>query len=145
MRRGVAAVGLGLAALTSVGVAAPQVTTLLATGTTWDGTPLAYPAGAARVTAMKIRLEEGDAVAFHCHPVPTFGYVLEGSIRVRLKSGRERLFHQGEALAEVVNTLHKGVPVGGPVEFVVFYARASGMEVSLAADDPRCREQPPGS
>ena len=90
-------------------------------------------------------VEEADAVAFHCHPVPTFGYVLEGSIRVRLKSGRERLFHQGEALAEVVNTLHKGVPVGGPVEFVVFYAGASGMEVSLAADDPRCREQPPGS
>ena len=49
------------------------------------------------------------------------------------------------ALAEGVNTLHKGVPVGGPVGVVVFYAGASGMEVSLAADDPRCREQPPGS
>lgn len=143
MKAGVVATAMWLAATGAAVVAAPRSATLLDSSTSWDGAPLSYPAGKARITAMKITLEEGDAVAFHCHPVPTFGYILEGSIRVLLASGREQVFHQGQALAEVVNTLHRGVAVGGRVEFVVFYAGADGVELSLAADDRRCQGRPP--
>ncbi|MDX1734308.1 MAG: cupin domain-containing protein [Halioglobus sp.] len=125
---------LALAA-TATSAAAPE--RLLDTTTTWEGGALSYPEGEARVTAVMLRIDEGDEPPFHCHPVPTMGYVLRGEVEVETASGKTAVFREGDSVVEVMRTVHRGKALRGPVEIIVFYAGATGVPVSvLPADDP---------
>lgn len=109
-----------------------KVTSLLASTASWNGAPLAWPAGQAEVTALHIEIAAGAETGWHMHPVPSFAYVLEGELEVRLKDGAVKRFAAGQALAEVVNTMHNGRNVGnGPVKLVVFYVGASGSTLTI--------------
>lgn len=114
---------------------AAEVTPLNTATFTWDGTPLHYPkSGNAEATAIKIKLAPGEAPAFHCHPVPTLGYMLLGAIEVELMtSGEKKMFKQGDAVFEVVNTWHRGKNISEtePAEFVVFYTGTKGIENTI--------------
>lgn len=105
---------------------------LLTTSTSWDGSPLRYPVGKPQLTSVRIRLGESQEIPFHCHPVPTFGYVLSGVLEVQTASGERHRFEQGDAVVEVVNTWHQGKAVGGPVEIIVFHAGVEGVPATLA-------------
>ncbi len=110
------------------------VSTLLKTSHSWDGTPLQYPAGQAEVTGMLIEIAPGAETGWHLHQIPSFGMVLAGELEVRLQDGRVKRLKSGDALAEVVNTLHNGRSVGAtPVKLVVFYAGAVGQPLSVKA------------
>lgn len=120
--------------------AAVKVTTLLQTTTSWDGKPLAYPAGQAEITGMMIEIAPGGETGWHLHPVPSFGMIIEGELEVQLKDGAVKRLKPGEALAEVVDTLHNGRNVGAvPVKLVVFYAGSTDrvLTVREQAQDPR--------
>lgn len=105
--------------------ASVKVTKLLQSPASWNGVALAYPSGQAEVTAMLIEIAPGAETGWHLHPVASFAYILEGELEVRLKDGAVKRLAPGQALAEVVNTLHNGRNVGsGPVKLVVFYAGA---------------------
>lgn len=114
-----------LTAATAYGVepnAAIKVQTLTRTTTTWAGQPIRYPDGPAEVTGLLIEIAPGAETGWHAHPVPSFAMVLEGTLVVRLKDGREQTVHAGEAVAEVVDTAHNGRNAGEvPVKLVVFY------------------------
>lgn len=111
--------------------AAVKVTTVLKTETSWNGKPIEYPSGKAEITGMVVEIAPGGETGWHLHPVPSFGMVLEGELEVHLKSGAVKLLKPGEALAEVVNTLHNGRNVGSvPVKLVVFYTGAVGQKLS---------------
>ena len=97
---------------------------LLETQTSWDGGDLAYPAGKAQVTSVILHIEPGVEPPFHCHPVPTMGYVLRGTVEVETEAGNTRRFSAGSAVVEVMNTLHRGRALGEPVDIIVFYAGA---------------------
>jgi quercetin dioxygenase-like cupin family protein len=110
---------------------------LLRTTKTWNGGDIVYPAGKAEITSIKVTIEEGKTTPFHCHPVPTMGYILKGTVEVETKSGEKTLVSEGESMVEVLSTLHRGKAIGGPVEILVFYAGAESMPTTvLAADDP---------
>ncbi|MDZ7784268.1 MAG: cupin domain-containing protein [Halioglobus sp.] len=110
---------------------------LLQTRTTWEGGAIVYPEGKAQVTAVILSLAPGDEPAFHCHPVPTMGYVLEGEIEVETSEGEKAVFREGQAVAEVMGTVHRGRALDGPARIVVFYAGAVDMpNTVLPADDP---------
>lgn len=115
-----------------------EVTPLLDADKSWNGGDFSYPAGQPEITSAKIRLEPGDKVPFHCHAVPTFGYILEGKIKVSLKSGQARVFEKGQSLVEVFKTTHRGEAVEGPVELVVFYAGAKGLQNTYKEGSPEC-------
>lgn len=105
--------------------ASVKVTKLMQAPASWNGALLAYPAGQAEITAMLIEIAPGAQTGWHLHSVPSFGYLLEGELEVSLKDGAVKRLAAGQALAEVVNTLHNGRNVGsGPVKLVVFYAGA---------------------
>lgn len=107
---------------------------------TWEGKPFAYPPGTPQVTAFMLRLEEGQAVPFHCHPVPTMGYVLKGTIEVETPDGRKKIMREGEPAVEVFRTVHRGRAVGGPVEIIVFYAGSTDMPTTvLPQNDPESK------
>jgi len=110
---------------------------MLQTTTSWDGGALAYPAGEAEVTSVILRIEEGQEPPFHCHPVPTMGYVLSGAVEVETREGKKAVFEAGQSVVEVMKTVHRGRALGGPVEIVVFYAGAVALpNTVLPEDDP---------
>lgn len=109
-----------------------KATTVLKTESSWDGQTIQYPAGKAEITGMVIEIAPGGETGWHLHPVPSFGLVMEGELEVHLKNGAVKRLKSGEALAEVVNTLHNGRNVGTvPVKLVVFYAGSAGQTLSI--------------
>jgi quercetin dioxygenase-like cupin family protein len=111
--------------------ASVKAVTVLKAGSSWDGKPIQYPAGKPEITGMVIELAPGAETGWHLHPVPSFAMVLEGELEVRLKNGSVNRLKSGEALIEVVNTLHNGRNVGSvPVKLVVFYAGAAGQALT---------------
>lgn len=108
-----------------------RVHTLLKTQSSWDGKTLEYPTGQAEITGMIVEIAPGAETGWHLHAVPSFGMVLEGELEVQLKDGKTKYLKSGEALAEVVNTLHNGRNVGAtPVKLIVFYAGVAGQKLS---------------
>ncbi|MCB1843025.1 MAG: cupin domain-containing protein [Halioglobus sp.] len=118
-----------MAAAASAGVLAAEP--LLQTGKSWDGGAISYPSGDPQVTAVILRIEEGDEPPFHCHPMPTLGYVLTGVVEVETRNGDKAVFRAGEAVVEVMRTVHRGVALEAPVEILVFYAGASGLPTTV--------------
>jgi quercetin dioxygenase-like cupin family protein len=110
---------------------------LLKTTSTWEGGAIIYPEGKAEVTSFKLKIEEGEVTKFHCHPVPTLGYILKGHVEVETKDGKKTILKEGESAVEVLRTVHRGKAVGGPVEIVVFYAGATNLpNTVLPESDP---------
>jgi quercetin dioxygenase-like cupin family protein len=102
--------------------ASVKVTPLLKTSTSWDGKPLVYPAGQAEVTALIVEIAAGGQTGWHEHSVPSFAYVLEGTLEVTQGNGATCQLHAGDTLPEVVQTLHNGRALGGkPVKLFVLY------------------------
>jgi len=99
-----------------------EVETLSQTQRSWEGSQFNYPGGSPEVTIQRIRLVGGEKTAWHCHPVPVFGYMLQGRLQVQTESGQQHVFKPGDAVVEVMNGWHQGVALDGPVEIVVFYA-----------------------
>jgi quercetin dioxygenase-like cupin family protein len=102
-----------------------KVTQLLKTTQTWNGAPVKYPEGQAEITSLMIELAPGAETNWHEHPVPSFGFVIEGTLEVSLADGRKKLIKQGEAIAEVIATAHNGRNIGKtPLKLLVIYAGA---------------------
>lgn len=108
---------------------------LLKTTQTWEGAQLVYPEGQAEVTSIKLLLPQGQVSPFHCHPVPTFGYVVKGTIEVETIDGKKTLIREGESAVEVFRTVHRGKAVDGDVEIVVFYAGAVGVPTTVLPEN----------
>jgi quercetin dioxygenase-like cupin family protein len=112
-----------------------KVTPLVKATTSWNGAPVVYPQGQAQITGMMIDVAPGAETGWHEHPVPSFGVVLEGTLEVTLKDGRKKRVGPGEALIEVIDTLHIGRNVGSqPVKLIVFYAGAVGKALTYTPD-----------
>jgi quercetin dioxygenase-like cupin family protein len=110
-----------------------KVEQLLQTTRSWDGTRyVGYPAGQPEVTVLKISIPSHTALAWHQHPMINAGYVLSGKIVLEKKGAREgKTIRAGQALAECVNTTHRGYTTDQPVVLIVFYAGAPGMTLSI--------------
>jgi quercetin dioxygenase-like cupin family protein len=113
--------------------ASVKVTPLLKTTTSWDGKPLVYPQGQAEVTALIVEIVAGGQTGWHEHSVPSFAYVLEGTLEVTQGNGATRLLHAGDTLPEVVQTLHNGRALGDkPVKLFVLYTGTVNQSLTLA-------------
>jgi len=111
---------------------AVKVTPLLKTATSWNGEPIVYPEGKAEITGLMIELAPGGETGWHLHPVPSFAFILEGTLEVALKDGRSKRFQPGDTFVEVVNTLHNGRNIGStPVKILVFYPGAAGRNLTV--------------
>jgi len=113
---------------------------LLRTSESWDGGAFSYPQGSPLVTSLVLELEEGQETPWHCHPVPTMGYVLEGSLEVETSTGKTVTLTPGESVVEVMRTMHRGRGMAGGARVVVFYAGATQIPVTVLADDAGANE-----
>lgn len=110
---------------------------LLETSSTWEGGEIVYPKGEPEITSVVLRIGQGEVTQFHCHPVPTLGYILQGSLEVEQKSGKTARFNQGDSVVEVMRTVHRGRAITGLVEIVVFYVgEQSTPNTVLPENDP---------
>lgn len=114
-----------------------KVSEVLKTGTSWDGKAVIYPSGKAEITGLIVELAPGGETGWHQHSLPSFAYILEGTLEVTLADGRKNRLQAGQALAEVVDVLHNGRNVGTtPVRLIVFYAGEAGRSLSQKSAPP---------
>ncbi|MCP4874442.1 MAG: cupin domain-containing protein [Gammaproteobacteria bacterium] len=116
-----------LCAVISLWILCANSEELLKSSTSWDGGKIEYPKGKPEITSVKLKISENKIVPFHCHPVPTLGYILKGKLEVETKDGKKIVLNEGESVTEVMRTVHRGKALDEPVEIIVFYAGATSI------------------
>jgi quercetin dioxygenase-like cupin family protein len=113
----------------------PQVSVeqILQTTQSWDGMKYTgYPSGQPQITVLKITIPPNTTLHWHRHPMISVGYVLSGHLTLEKKdTGERKVVNPGEALAETVQTTHRGFTTNEPVELIVFYAGRVDLPVSI--------------
>lgn len=105
---------------------------LLERSESWDGTPYtAYPSGPPQLTLIRLKIPARTQLPWHPHPMPNAAYIVSGELTVETRAnGASRTLRQGQTLAEMVGTEHRGITGNTPVELLVFYAGTPGMPLS---------------
>src|SRR5215203_1756795 len=108
----------------------PGVRTVLSTESTVTGEPIRYPSGApAQITAVEITLQPGQLTGWHTHPVPLFGYILEGELTIDYGAKGQRVYVKGDRLAEAMNEAHNGRNMSAsPVKILAVFIGMEGMQ-----------------
>jgi quercetin dioxygenase-like cupin family protein len=69
---------------------------------------------------------------WHHHTAVNYGIVEQGELTIVCQDGKERTFHECEALVEVVGTIHRGENRGTkPVILYMFYLAQKGMPLAV--------------
>ena len=108
-------------------------TELIRSSQSWDGVEMPdYPQGRPELVAMKYEIPAGQKLGWHHHPVMNYGIVVQGELTIACPDGSERIFHEGEALVEMVGTIHRGENRGTkPVVLCMFYISQKGLPISV--------------
>jgi quercetin dioxygenase-like cupin family protein len=110
---------------------------VLSTGTTVTDEPIRYPSGTPHITAVELTFKPGQQTGWHVHPIPLFGYVLEGELTVDYGAKGKRTYRKGDALMEAMNEAHNGRNTGRrPLKLLVVFMGADGVPNTSAASPP---------
>ena len=114
---------------------APKVesTELIRTSQSWDGVELPdYFEGRPELVAVKYEFPAGQKLGWHHHPVMNYGILVQGELTIIGQDGREKTVHEGEAVVEMVNTIHHGENRGSkPVILYMFYLSKEGEALAV--------------
>jgi len=96
---------------------------LIRTSQSWDGVELPdYLQGRPELVAVKYEFPAGKKLGWHHHPVMNYGILVQGELTIIGLDGKEKTVHEGEAVVEMVNTIHHGENRGTkPVILYMFY------------------------
>lgn len=120
------------------GDALEEVSPLLVTGETILKQPFSYPTGKPKITAAIVTMPPGGTTGWHEHPVPVFGYVLEGEITVDYGPHGKRVYRKGDSLMEAINTAHDGHNTGqGVARILAVFMGAEGVENTMKVAPPK--------
>jgi len=109
-----------------------KVTKLIETDSSWENTKIIYPNGDSKITALLVEMQPKAKMKMHHHEVPSFGYILEGTIRVQSESGDVKNFSKGDVVIEMINKKHSGINSGDTItKFVVFYMGAENLKNTI--------------
>ena len=110
-----------------------QTTELIRTTKSWDGRELPdYLQGRPELVAIKYEIPAGQKLAWHHHPVMNHGILVQGELTIVSLDGTEKVVHEGEAVVEMVGTIHHGENRGTkPVILYMFYLSQPGMPLSV--------------
>ena len=92
-------------------VASGHAETLLKATESWNRKAYTqYPAGQPQLTMLRVTIDAQTALPWHHHPIPNVGYVLSGELTITDQAtGKKQTFKQGEAFAESVDDVHRGM------------------------------------
>ena len=113
-----------------------QTTELIRTSKSWDGAELPdYLQGRPEVVAVKYEISAGQKLGWHHHPVMNYGVLQQGELTIIGLDGKEKVVHEGEAVVEMVDTIHHGENRGDKTVILdMFYISQPG--VPLAVQHP---------
>jgi quercetin dioxygenase-like cupin family protein len=108
---------------------------LLQTTQSWNGKPYThYPTGQPQLTTIKLTIASHTALPWHTHPFPNVVYVLSGTLTLHDRdSGKTLLVHQGQAVGESVDDVHRGESGDEPTVLLITYAGTPGVPTSVPA------------
>ncbi len=114
-----------------------QTTELVRTSQSWDGVELPdYFQGRPELVAVKYVFPAGKKLGWHHHPVMNYGILVQGELTIIGQDGKEKVVHEGEAVVEMVNTIHHGENRGTkPVILYMFYLSQKGLPLAVPHDE----------
>lgn len=108
-----------------------QTTTLLKTTASYDGKRFVSSFGQPEYTVKKLVIPPFYELDKHTHPMPIFGFVLDGEIiLVNNETGKRQIFRAGAVIAELQNTVHYGYTENKSCTLLVFFAGVVGQPLS---------------
>jgi quercetin dioxygenase-like cupin family protein len=134
---------LGAASLTAIlaqsgssNVATAQREVLLQATQSWNGKPYThYPTGQPQLTTLKVTIAPHSVLPWHTHPFPNAVYVLSGTLTLHDRdSGKTLVVHQGQAVGESVDDVHRGEAGDEPAVLLITYAGTPGVPTSVPAN-----------
>lgn len=134
---GVFCIGLYIGHVATARTQGLKSETVMTTSRSVVGEAIQYPtANEAQVTAQIITLEPGASTIWHRHPMPTFGYILDGEIEVDYGPRGTRTFKTGAALMEAMTHAHRGRNVSDrPVRALVVSIGEKGQPLAKPAEN----------
>ncbi len=110
-----------------------QSTELVRTSQSWDGVELPdYLQGRPELVAVKYEFPAGQKLGWHHHPVMNYGILVQGELTIICKDGTEKAVHEGEAVVEMVGSIHHGENRGAKtVILYMFYLSQQGLPLSV--------------
>ncbi len=86
-----------------------KVIELKRTSQSWDGAELPdYPVGRPELVVKRYVFPRGSKLGWHHHPVINYGILQQGELTIIGLDGTEKTVHAGEAVVEMVGTIHHG-------------------------------------
>lgn len=110
-----------------------ETTELFRTSQSWDGAELPdYPQGRPELVAMKYVFPAGQKLGWHHHDVINHGILVQGELTIVALDGTEKVVHEGEAIVEMVGTIHHGENRGTqPAILYMFYLTQKDVPLSV--------------
>ncbi len=120
----------------STQVAQVESTVLIRTSQSWDGVELPdYFKGRPELVAVKYVFPAGQKLGWHHHVAMNYGVLVQGELTIIGQDGKTKVVHEGEAVVEMVGTIHHGENRGTkPVILYMFYL--SQKDLPLAVQHP---------
>jgi quercetin dioxygenase-like cupin family protein len=90
-----------------------------------------------KVTIVEVTYGPGESSPPHSHPCPVIGYVLEGSLRTKVKGEPEALYKAGETFYEAPGGVHEvsaNASKTKPVRFTAYFLCDHETPLSVAPD-----------
>ena len=115
------------------GVVGVQRIELKRTGESWDGAQLPdYLKGKPELVVMRYVFPVGSKLPWHHHPVINYGILQQGELTIFGREGQKKTVRAGEALVEMVGTVHYGMNTGDtPVVLDMFYLSRKDMPLAV--------------
>lgn len=106
---------------------------LLRTARSWDGASLAALVSRdEEIVSIRYEFGPGEKLGWHHHDVLNFGVVERGELTIVDVDGNVKVFRAGEALVEMVGTVHHGENNGSEaVVLIMFYLAPKGVALSV--------------
>ena len=117
---------------------APQVvsTELIRTSQSWDGVELPdYFQGRPELVAVKYVFPAGQKLGWHHHVAMNYGVLVQGELTIIGLDGKTKVVHEGEAVVEMVGTVHHGEN-RGTKDCILYMFYLSQKDLPLAVQHP---------
>ena len=110
-----------------------EVIELKRTSQSWDGVELPdYPVGKPELVVRRYIFPRGSKLGWHHHPVMNYGILQQGELTIIGLDGKETTVKAGEAVVEMVGTIHHGENRGDKtVVLDMFYISQNGTPIAV--------------
>ena len=131
---GITTVGLTSCKTVEKSAAKVESNELIRTSQSWDGVELPdYLQG--ELVSVKYVFPAGKKLGWHHHPVMNYGVLVQGELTIIGLDGKKKVVHEGEAVVEMVGTIHHGENLGKK-DAILYMFYLSQKDLPLAVQHP---------